>query len=392
MVSVALGRLVSVSRAPAAAEDDMVAAEMIESGTGRLLPDRAVDVDALGTRFGPGDVLFGKLRPYLAKVYRARGAGSAIGDLLVLSPNRHTDPDFLAYVLLSRVFLEQVNASTYGAKMPRASWDFIKTIRVIAPPLTKQRAIADFLDRETAKIDALIEKQNKLVALLRERLDRIWAQTYMLLSGPEMAVRHVIESMVDGPFGSSLTSAHYADDGVRVIRLGNIGVNEFRDADRAFVSFEYGRELSAHDARPGDVVMAGLGDERMPLGRAAAVPDHIGRAIVKADCFRLRPNHRVAAGYLAWALSSPPLRSQIADLSRGATRSRLNTGLAKGVRLVVPSRDEQRRVECEWAFEASRHWMLIAKADEFIALAKERRAALITAAVTGQIDVVGEAN
>ena len=67
MVSVALGRLVSVSRAPAAAEDDIVAAEMIESGTGRLLPDRAVDVDALGTRFGPGDVLFGKLRPYLAK-------------------------------------------------------------------------------------------------------------------------------------------------------------------------------------------------------------------------------------------------------------------------------------------------------------------------------------
>ena len=104
-----------------------------------------------------------------AKVYRARGAGSAIGDLLVLSPNRHTDPDFLAYVLLSRVFLEQVNASTYGAKMPRASWDFIKTIRVIAPPLTKQRAIADFLDRETAKIDALIAKAERFIELAKER-------------------------------------------------------------------------------------------------------------------------------------------------------------------------------------------------------------------------------
>ncbi len=275
-----------------------------------------------------------------------------------------------------------------GSIRQSLKYDDVRRLPILTPPLPEQHAIADFLDRETAKIDVLIEKQNQLVERLRERRDAQWSALYLGTDGAELPVRRLIDSIVDGPFGSSLTSAHYSDEGTRVIRLGNIGINEFRDHDQAFIPVEYGRELAAHTARPGDVVMAGLGDERMPLGRAAVVPAGIGPAIVKADCYRLQPNTKVRAAYLAWALSAPPVRPKILDLSRGATRSRLNTCLARQVRLRVPDITEQDRLLTEWSGLQRNYDALIEKAERFVELARERRSALVTAAITGQLDVV----
>src|SRR5699024_4661904 len=211
--------------------------------------------------------------------------------------------------------------------------------------LAEQRAIADYLDQETAQIDALVAKQEELIELLRERRDAAWA------SGLEGAIeerrpvplRRVITSIVDGPFGSSLTSAHYSDSGTRVIRLGNIGTNSFRAQDEAYIPSSYAEQLAGHDARPGDVVIAGLGDESWPLGRAAVVPD-IGPAIVKADCFRARPAADVSGRYLAWALSAPQTRSQVALMARGSTRKRINTSIARAIEIPVPSLERQNSI------------------------------------------------
>ncbi|WP_454163759.1 restriction endonuclease subunit S [Gordonia iterans] len=259
---------------------------------------------------------------------------------------------------------------------------------ILLPPMDEQRAIADFLDRETARIDTLIEEQQRLINLLRERRDAEWSSGLEAAKkfGREVQVRRVLGSIVDGPFGSSLTSAHYSDKGARVIRLGNIGTGEFRDDDKAFVSLEYAERLSAHAAVPGDVVIAGLGDEKMPLGRAAVVPD-IGPAIVKADCYRARPTDDVSSEYLAWALSAPPTRVQIGLLARGATRARLNTSVVQQVTIPLPPRNLQEACLQRWVSQASKIDTLIAETEKFVELSRERRAALITAAVTGQIDV-----
>lgn len=385
MVSVALGRLVSVSRAPAAAEDDIVAAEMIESGTGRLLPDRAVDVDALGTRFGPGDVLFGKLRPYLAKVYRARGAGSAIGDLLVLSPNRHTDPDFLAYVLLSRVFLEQVNASTYGAKMPRASWDFIKTIRVIAPPLTKQRAIADFLDRETAKIDALIEKQSELVRLLRERKAlSVSPRAGDRVGEGERSKRYFRE--VDSRVGAELAG----------LPLLSVSIDwGVLPRDESTSSQAASEDLARYKVvERGDIVVNRMRAFQGALGVAPS------RGLASPDYAVLRVASYVSPQWLASLMRSAPFVSEMVARLRGigtidgsnVRTPRVAVADIGEIRIVVPPLWLQHEEMAESASSAAKIDALIAKAEKFIALAKERRAALITAAVTGQIDVIREAS
>ncbi|MCT1619652.1 restriction endonuclease subunit S [Janibacter hoylei] len=256
------------------------------------------------------------------------------------------------------------------------------------PPLEVQRAIADYLDRETARIDTLIEEQQRLIEMLRERRDSTWdtGVEAARAAGDLLPVRRVIASIVDGPFGSSLTSSHYVDEGARVIRLGNIGNNEFKNHDSAFISLDYAEELEAHAVVAGDVVVAGLGDDKMPLGRAAVVPD-LGSAIVKADCYRLRPNDSISPQYLAWVMSAPQTRAQIMLLARGATRARLNTKVVQQVEIPVPDREAQSEIVARSVEETAKIDALIVETDRFIELSRERRAALITAAVTGQIDV-----
>ena len=75
---------------------------------------------------------------------------------------------FLFYNLLNKETISIVNSSTYGAKMPRANWDFIKNLPIPTPPLTEQQTIADFLDKETAKIDTLVGRIENSLTLLRE--------------------------------------------------------------------------------------------------------------------------------------------------------------------------------------------------------------------------------
>ena len=143
--------------------------EHVESGTGRLIEavEGEATADGLSTRFRPDDVLFGKLRPYLAKVHRARQHGLCSGELLVLRPIL-LDSRYLNYFLLMNEFIGAVDGSTYGSKMPRANWEFIGNLPALVPSLDEQRAIADFLDRETVKIDNLLRQKQEFVRLIEE--------------------------------------------------------------------------------------------------------------------------------------------------------------------------------------------------------------------------------
>lgn len=298
------------------------------------------------------------------------------------------DTRFVVWALLSQQTYDYWDYQIMGATFRRLNLGTLARTPIPVPHLNQQRAIADYLDRETARIDTLIEEQQRLIEMLRERRDAAWATYHETARslGVTVPVRRVIASIVDGPFGSSLTSAHYSDHGARVIRLGNIGLNEFKDGDAAFIPLDYAEELEVHAAEQGDVVVAGLGDDKMPLGRAAVVPA-IGPAIVKADCYRLRPNAQVGAAYLAWVMSAPQTRSQIMLLARGSTRARLNTRVVQQVEIPLPDRDTQDALVAQSEAEAAKIDSLIAESELFVKLGRERRAALITAAVMGQIDV-----
>lgn len=122
-----------------------------------------------GIQFKVGDIVYGKLRPYLQKVWKATFSGNAVGDFFVFRPNYKIDRNYLLYLMLSKGFTDDVNSSTYGAKMPRVSSDYIMTMRCGVPPLPEQQSIAAYLDAATGNIDKAIAQQQKMIDLLNER-------------------------------------------------------------------------------------------------------------------------------------------------------------------------------------------------------------------------------
>ena len=113
----AAATLVSDSETPL---DFQVSLEDMVSSTGRLFDGDLSQYSAKGTPFAEGDVLFGKLRPYLAKYWLADRAGTAGGDIHVYRPNAGIEPRYLAYIVGSRNFVRFAEAASKGVKMPRA--------------------------------------------------------------------------------------------------------------------------------------------------------------------------------------------------------------------------------------------------------------------------------
>lgn len=142
--------------------------ENVQGWSGNLL-EGGSEVDGLATTFEAGDVLFGKLRPYLAKVARPGFSGICSSEFLVFQSTKDTFGDFLAYALRSSDFISLINGSTYGAKMPRANPGFVANAEISFPPLPEQRTIAAFLDNKCAKIDEAVRIKEAQITLLRER-------------------------------------------------------------------------------------------------------------------------------------------------------------------------------------------------------------------------------
>ena len=149
----------------------VVALENVESWTGRVTQaDLGSSFDSQLKRFRAGDVLFGKLRPYLAKVARSPFSGLCVGEFLVLRPRCGTYVGaYLEHLLRSKPLIDAVNRSTFGAKMPRADWQFMGGMPVARPPLSEQAAIVRFLDHADRHIRRYIRAKQKLIALLREQ-------------------------------------------------------------------------------------------------------------------------------------------------------------------------------------------------------------------------------
>ena len=151
--------------------ESYVALEHVESWTGRIMESESdATFENQVKRFRPGDVLFGKLRPYLAKVTHAQRHGVCVGEFLVLRPHHATvDPSYLTRLIRSKPAIGAIDASTFGAKMPRADWQFIGSMLVPIPPLDEQSTIVRYLDHADELINRYISAKERLIALLQEQ-------------------------------------------------------------------------------------------------------------------------------------------------------------------------------------------------------------------------------
>ena len=151
-----------------------IALEHVESWTGRIsLPDDEITFDSQVKRFQPGDVLFGKLRPYLAKVTRPQTVGVCVGEFLVLRATGNVSADFLEQKLRSKRVIDLINSSTFGAKMPRADWTFIGNLKFAYPPADEQQKILEHIQEKSAEIDQAIIRAEREIELMREYRTRL---------------------------------------------------------------------------------------------------------------------------------------------------------------------------------------------------------------------------
>lgn len=157
-----------------------IALENIDNWTGRFVETGNPTFEGKGNYFKTGDVLFNKLRPYLAKAFIAEENGIAVNELLILTPNENIfTSQFLFQRLMTSDFIDVVNSSTYGAKMPRANWTFIGNLKLPIPPLSEQTQIINHIKTETATIDTAIAKTVKEIELIKEYKEAMIAEAVM---------------------------------------------------------------------------------------------------------------------------------------------------------------------------------------------------------------------
>lgn len=154
--------------------DKYIGLENISSYTGTYIATESEYDSGTYDIYKAGDLLFSKLRPYLAKALIADDCGFCTGELAIIKEYKG-DIRYLFYYMLSDGFLKMTDASTYGSKMPRASWDYIKNLQIPAMEKREQQAIADYLDEKCATINSILDdKQAQLKVIQQHKKSLIY--------------------------------------------------------------------------------------------------------------------------------------------------------------------------------------------------------------------------
>lgn len=330
-----------------------------------------------------GDLVVGMDGDFTCRIWR-RGRAALNQRLCRLRAAAGSDIRFVAYSLPAE--LSRIHATQFATTVKHLSSEEILHSRVPDMSLEQQRRIADFLDDRVARIDRIVAARREQVSLVAELP---WTSFGRSLAGvQDVPLRRAIKSLADGPFGSAFSSSDYVDAGPAAIRLGNIGFSEFRGQDIARVPKEiYDRFPQAH-VRVGDLLIASLGDANNHAGRACLVPGSLGDAMVKGKCFVARADPSVASErFLAVLLSSPLGAKSLVQQGTGATRSMLNFERLLSCRLPIPSRQVQDALGQAFEDERVSAMRVTADLSRSLDLLTEYKTALITAAVSGEIDV-----
>lgn len=342
---------------------------------------RLVDGDLLFSRAGT----LGRCLRYTDEL----GPATYAGYLVRFRPSSSAEPRFIEYCSQAAFFQGAIVADAVTSTISNFNAEKYANIQIPDPPLAEQRAIADYLDAETARIDALIAKKQQLIHLLEERRWRFFEKRVQESCGPVVPLRRAVDFLTDGPFGSAFSSAEYVEGGLGVVRLGNIGFVEFKDDDIAFLPLERWDEFRRYTVREGDLLVAGLGDPKNHAGRVCVAPDY-GPLIVKGKCFCARVNKEMATPeFLAMSCSSPASAERFGLSAQGSTRQMINLSIFREHEITLPSVHAQREIVKATENEWRRSDHIAANLESQINLLSERRQALITAAVTGEFAVPG---
>lgn len=325
----------------------------------------------------------------------------------VINPNEYLDSKYLFYYLLaSRNYILSL---AYGGGQPNISQDIIKKLWITTLTLSEQTQIATYLDYHTGKIDQLIAKKESLIQKLQEQRQAIINEAVTKGLNPDVEMKDSgIEwlgeipehwkfikissvakdnrySITGGPFGSDLKNEEFTPEGVRIIQLQNIGVGAFRDSYKIYTSEEKADELFSCNIFPGDLIIAKMAE---PVARACIMPDFDNRYIMASDGIRFEVDEdKASTKFLEYAINSKYFNFQAELKSTGTTRLRIGLTEFKKLKLLLPPREEQKKILAFLELKDSSIKNSINYLYNSIEKLKDYRQSLISEAVTGKIDV-----
>lgn len=382
-----------------------------DDGSLRLDATRPLSTVEQGyTYFRDGDVVIAKITPCFENGKGALvnglvgGVGFGTTELIVVRPKeRQTLGPFLQWVFVSPDFRNTATASMYGAGGQKRVPDvFVRDFLVALPHIAEQSAIAAFLDRETGKIDALVAEQERLIALLKEKRQAVISQAVtkgLDASAPmkESGVAWLgqvpahwevkrLKNIAEISYGLG-QPPEYHEDGTRFLRATNVKRGSLSDEGLVFVNEADLPSSRITRLACGDIVVVRSGAY---TGDSALVTLDWNGAIagfdmvVKVDREKADPEFAAAA-----LLSKYMLDGQINLLRQRAAQPHLNAEELGELTFLQPSLEEQQAIAVGLRDKTAQLNTLTTEAHRAIALLRERRAALISAAVTGKIDVRG---
>lgn len=337
-----------------------------------------------------GDVIISTVRTYLRAVLPI-GEGE---DGLVVSTGfavvrpRMLYPGYAAWLMQSDLLVEEVVARSVGISYPAISPSDIGMVKVPVPSQPDQRAIAEFLDLETARIDALIAAKRRMVALLEERCEAIINRRLEGVA-PWIPLSRVLaserDSLIAGPFGSDLSGPDLQAEGPVAVFDQEVVIAAAFDSPRNFVGPAKATALRRFKARPGDVLVTGRGT----IGRVAVTPTDVLDGIIHPCLLRVRTDPRkLLPEFLALALAhSFRVRDYFRLESTATTIDVIYGATLAGTPVPVPTIGTQKELMVVVGAVEVRSQQASAALSRQIQVLAERRRALITAAVTGEMEI-----
>ncbi len=358
----------------------------------------------------PGDVLICRLADPVGRACLAPDLGCRMitsVDVCILKTAPDVHAAFVVYALSGGEYLSWMSGICRGGTRDRVSRSMLDSIRVQKPPLHEQRAIAAFLDRETARIDALVAKKERLIELLQEKRTALITRAVTKGLDPNVPMKDSgVEWLGEIPAhwdvkrvknlsrfvtsGSRGWAEYYTDEGSLFLRIGNLRADsiDLDLSDVQHVNPPPGAEGERTRVRSGDVLIS----ITALIGAIGVVSEAVPDAFVNQHLALVRPSDKqVGARWLGYCVFSRVGQEQLRAELYGGTKDGLSLDDIRSLVVLVPPWEEQQRIVGILDTAGKEVDALVAKVRDAIDRLKELRTALISAAVTGKIDVPGHA-
>ena len=363
------------------------------------------------TYFRDGDIIIAKITPCFENGKGAlaknlvNGVGFGTTELHVLRARDIIDRKFLFYLTRSVAFREPGEASMYGAGgQKRVPDDFVLNFKTAFPSAPEQRAIAEFLDREVAKIDELIAKKELLIELLEEK--RVALITHAVTRGlnPDAPLRDSgIEWLGEIPAhwevrrlkfaarattGFAFSSADFVNEGIPLLRIGDITFDGRIDLSHAkYLPADFLKTYADVMVHGGDIVMAMTG---ATIGKAGRHQGKVPALLNQRVCM-FHAGSGTAPSYLWYLLNAQFYSDHVLLIAFGGAQPNISDAELLDCRVPRPPVHEQAEIVNYVEAQLTKIWAMRSKVEEAIITLHEYRGALITAAVTGKINLRDEA-